>query len=94
MRSQFARHGSPELIISDNGPQFSGGDFKEFTQLVDVEHVTSIRRYPHGNGQAEQAIGTVKISTRKALKDGSDVQLALHSFRESVCEGYSASLDS
>ena len=91
MRSQFARHGSPELLVSDNGPQFSCREFRTFTQLWDIEHVTSSPRYPQSNGQAERAIGTVKNLMKKAWEDGSDVQLALQSFRNTVSEGYSAS---
>ena len=87
MRSQFARHGSPELLVSDNGPQFSCSEFRTFTQLWDIEHVTSSPQYPQSNGQAERAIGTVKNLMKKALEDGSDVQLALPSFRNTVREG-------
>ena len=91
MRSQFARHGSPEVLVSDNGPQFACREFRTFTQLWDIEHVTSSPRYPQSNGQAERAIGTVKNLMKKAMEDGSDVQLALQSFRNTVREGYSAS---
>ena len=48
-------------------------------------------RYPQSNGQAERAIGTVKSLMKKAIEDGSDVQLALLNFRNTVHEGYSAS---
>ena len=91
MRSQFARHGSPEVLVSDNGHQFSCREFRTFTQLWSIDHVTSSPRYPHSNGQAERAIGTVNNLMKKALEDGSDVQLALQSFRNTVREGYRAS---
>ena len=91
MPSQFARHGIPEVLISDNGPQFSCGEFREFAQRWDFQHVTSSPRYPQSNGQAERAIGTVKSLMKKAIEDGSDVQLALLNFRNTVREGYSAS---
>ena len=41
MRSQFARHGSLEVFVSDNGPQFSCREFRTFIQLWDIDHVTS-----------------------------------------------------
>ena len=62
-----------------------------FTQLWDIEHATNSPRYPQSNGQAERAIGTVKNLVKKMLEDGSDVQLAWQSFRNTVREGYSAS---
>ena len=70
VRSQLARHGSPEVLVSNNGPQFSGGEFRTFTQLWDIEHVTSRPRYTQSNGQAERTIGTVKNLMKKALEDG------------------------
>ena len=91
MQSQFARHGSPEVLVSANGPQFACREFRTFTQLWDIEHVTSSPRYPQSNGQAERAIGTVTNLMKKALEDGTDVQLALQSIRNIVREGYSAS---
>lgn len=91
MRSQFARHGSPELLMSDNGPQFSCGEFQEFAKKWDIEHITSSPRYAQSNGQVERAVGTVKNLVKKAIDDGGDIQLALLSFRNTVREGYSAS---
>ena len=91
MRLQFARHGVPEVVMSDNGPQFSCGEFREFAQRWDFEHVMSSPRYPQSNGQVEQDFGTVKNPVKRAMEDGSDVQLALLNFRKTVRDGYSAS---
>ncbi|KAK2175926.1 hypothetical protein NP493_696g02020 [Ridgeia piscesae] len=77
--------------MSDYGTQFSYGEFKEFTQRWDFEHVTSSPSYPQCNGQVERAIGTVTNIVKKAMEDGSDVQLALLNFRNTDREGYSAS---
>ena len=76
-RSQFAYHGSPELLASDNGHQFSCREFRKFTQLWDIEHVTSSPRYPQSNGQAEWTTRSVNNMLNKALEDGSDAPLAL-----------------
>ncbi|KAK2184104.1 hypothetical protein NP493_283g06029 [Ridgeia piscesae] len=78
MRSQF------KVVMSDNGPQFSCGEFREFAQKWDFEHVTSSPRYHQSNGQVERAIGTVKNIVKKAMEDGSDVQLALLNFRNTL----------
>ena len=32
IRSIFARHGIPEMFVSDGGPQFSSYEFKQFAQ--------------------------------------------------------------
>ena len=74
-----------------NGPQFSCGEFREFAQRWDVEHVTSSPRYHQSNDHVERAIGTVKNIVKKTMEDDNDVQLALLNFRNTVGEGYSAS---
>ena len=39
-KSIFARHGIPEVVMSNNGPQFSPGAFKQFSEKYQFEHVT------------------------------------------------------
>ena len=80
MRSQFKRHGSPEVLVSDNGPQFSCREFQTFTQLWDIDQVTSSPRYQQRNGQAERAIGTVNNLMKKRWK------MAVQNFRNTVRE--------
>ena len=57
LKSNFARHGIPDLLISDNGPQYSA---KEFAKSYEFTHKTSSPYHPQGNGEAERAVKTVK----------------------------------
>jgi len=41
LKSIFARHGIPELIVSDNGPHHSSEEFSKFVQEYQCWHVTS-----------------------------------------------------
>ena len=77
MKSIFARHGIPELIISDNGPQYSCQAFSEFANKYQFQHVTSSPLYPQSNGEAERAVKTIK----GLLKKETDPYLALLSYR-------------
>lgn len=41
-------------IISDNGPQFTARDFKEFIRLVGMTHLRTAPNYPQSNGKIER----------------------------------------
>ena len=64
-KSIFARHGIPELVYSDNGPQFHLEAYKLFASEYQFSHVTSSPVYPQSNGEAERAVGTIKSLLRK-----------------------------
>ena len=66
MKSIYARHGIPEVLVSDNGPQFSAEIFTQFAQNFDFQHQTSSPNYPQGNGEIERAVKTVKSMLEKA----------------------------
>ena len=84
--SIFARHGIPEVVVSDNGPQFSAEAYAKFAQTYGFEHVTSSPHYPKSNGEAERAVQTVK----NLLKKSGDHYLALLAYRTTSLQcGYS-----
>ena len=58
LKSFFARHGIPEVVMSDNGPQYAAETFKQFADKYGFIHVTSSPRYPQSNGEAERAGGS------------------------------------
>ncbi|KAJ7998092.1 hypothetical protein DPEC_G00218970 [Dallia pectoralis] len=50
LKAVFARYGCPEVLVTDNGLQFSCHDFAQFAQDYNFAHVTSSPRYPCSNG--------------------------------------------
>ncbi|KAK7939091.1 hypothetical protein WMY93_002417 [Mugilogobius chulae] len=82
----FARHGIPVTLISDNGPQFSSQEFKDFAENYGFEHTTSSPLYPQSNGLAEKAVQIVKRLFKKATETCSDPYLALLNYRTSPLE--------
>lgn len=85
-KSIFARHGIPEVVRSDNGPQFASEAFHKFAQMWGFSHITSSPLFPQSNGEVERAIRTIK----SLLKKSSDPYLALMAYRASpLANGYS-----
>ncbi|GFO24240.1 Pol polyprotein [Plakobranchus ocellatus] len=77
MKSIFAKFGIPEILISDNGPQFASREFAQFTEVYGILHKTSSPLHPESNGEAERAVRTIKNLLRKA----SDPYIALLNYR-------------
>ena len=87
-KSIFARHGIPDLVVSDNGPQYSSEAYANFARKFQFEHITSSPHYPQSNGEAERAVQTVK----NLIKKDGDPYLALLSYRSTPLKcGFSPS---
>ena len=72
----------PEIVISDNGPQFGSEAYRQFAQDFQFEHITSSPYFPQSNGEAERAVGTIK----NLLKKKDDPYLALLAYRATPLE--------
>ena len=77
LKSYFARHGVPNVLFSDNGPQYSSKDFTDFAKEWNFCHRTSSPNYPQSNGLAENAVKAAKTLLEKCKLDNSDPHLAL-----------------
>ena len=60
----FFRHDIPEMLKSDNDPQYASEEFAALAKSYGFKLVTSSARYPQSNGQAESTVQTVKKSSR------------------------------
>jgi len=65
LKELFSTHGIPDIIVSDNGPQFSSDVFVLFATEYGFVHVTTSPKYPRANGEVERAVRTVKALLRK-----------------------------
>lgn len=82
VKSIFARHGVPVVLMSDNGLQFVSSLFKDFASEYGFTHTTSSPRYPQANGKAQWAVATVK----GLWKEGGDYAKALLSHQATPLE--------
>ena len=72
LRYLFSTHGMPDVIVSDNGPQFRCKEFRDFAQECDFYHQTSSPGFPQANGEAESA---VKIAKKILQQESPDTAL-------------------
>ena len=76
LKSTFATHGLPEMIVSDNGTMFTSQEFKIFTQRNGIRHVTSAPYHPSSNGLAERAVQTFKQGMKKQRQGTVETKVA------------------
>ena len=53
LKDTFSRHGIPQTLVSDNGPQYSCTLFKDCAKEYGFTHLTSSMRYPQANGEGK-----------------------------------------
>ena len=80
LKMVFSRHGIPETVRSDNGPQYSSQEFAQFASAYEFRHTTSSPRFPQSNSEVERMVKTVKQMLRKST----DPYLALLSYRATL----------
>ncbi|CAK9293778.1 unnamed protein product, partial [Gordionus sp. m RMFG-2023] len=77
LRNYFARFGLPRYIVSDNGTQFTGSEFKTFLFKNNIKHFRSAPYSPKSNGLAERYIRTIKTRFYAGRRCGTPDQLNL-----------------
>ena len=83
LKGIFARHGIPETMRTDNGPQFQGEDFRKFCRTWGIKHVTSSPGFPQSNGKVESAVKIIK----NIIKKEKDLWLGILAYRASPLLG-------
>ena len=69
----FVRFGVVDCVVSDNGNQF-----KEFSEIFQIKHITTQQYHPRSNSQAECFVDTLKRALKKA--SGTPMDKALQQF--------------
>jgi transposase InsO family protein len=91
LKTIFDEHGIPEVIRSDNGPQYSSSEFRRFAEEYGFRHITSSPHFPQSNGFIERMIRTVKQIFNKAHDSKSDLHLAMMTYRATPSDHHTPS---
>ncbi|XP_037906145.1 uncharacterized protein K02A2.6-like [Hermetia illucens] len=67
LEEKFITFGYPEIIVSDNGSQFTSEEFRNYCR---IKHVTSSPYHPKTNGLAERFVRTFKERMKASEYDG------------------------
>jgi transposase InsO family protein len=70
LRLLLSTTGPPEEIVSDNDPQFTSSEFKEFTRLNGIKHTLVPPYNPQSNGFAERGVQIIKKALNSKEVDG------------------------
>ena len=72
LRTLFATHGIPEIVVSDNGTAFTSAEFSQFMTKNGIRHVKIAPHHPSSNGLAERAVKTFKEGMKKCISSSSE----------------------
>ena len=83
MRSSFAKFGLPEILVTDNGTNFTSAEFEKFLKANDIQHTRTEPYHPTSNGLAEHAVQSFKLGMKKITAGSFEARVAkfLFSYR-------------
>ena len=80
LREMFACYGPTEQVVTDNGPQFTSAEFRQFLTASGIKHILCSIYHPTSNGAAEHLVQTVKLALKAECQKGVLVGQVLVSF--------------
>ena len=81
LKEMFSEHGIPEVLCSDNSPQYASAQFTDFCIAWDISHKTSSPHYLQSNEFAKACVKSAKHSLQWAKYKGANPHLALLALR-------------
>ena len=84
LRSIFATHGLPEILVTDNGTCFTSAEFQDFIQGNGIRHIKTSPYHPASNGLAERSVQTLKEYLKKNDTDDLNTNISRFLFRNRI----------
>jgi transposase InsO family protein len=72
IKTIICHFGIPAEIVTDNGTQFTGSQFRELLGGLQIRHHFSSVEHPQTNGQAEAANKVILNGLKKRLENGKE----------------------
>ena len=91
LKCQFERQGIPDVVISDNGPQFACEKFTSFANEWGFENRTGSPGHQQTNGKAQAAVKDAKRLLRKTKDSKGDKYLGVLALRNTPTEAMGTS---
>ncbi|XP_054272756.1 uncharacterized protein K02A2.6-like [Macrosteles quadrilineatus] len=77
LRTLFAAYGLPEELVSDNAPNFTSAEFREFLSRNGIKFTLSPPYHPASNGAAERCVQEVKKNLQRQVIESQLVGVTL-----------------
>ena len=84
-------HGTPNVIITDNGTNYASREFTKFATEWEFQHITTSPHHHKANGRAEAAVKIVKHMLQKVNSEGGDIYKSILEWRNTVTPGSTSS---
>lgn len=86
LRRSFCNFGIPDMVVSDNAPNFVSEEMEQFCKNNGIKHVTPAPYNPASNGLAERAVQTLKEGLRNFSKGSLETRICrfLYNQRKTV----------
>ena len=80
LEKHFTRHGIPETLRTDNGPNVISHEVEEFLDELGIKHKRTIPLWPRANGQVERQNRSLLKAMRAAQAEGKPWQQELQKY--------------
>ena len=91
LKAHFARHGTPDTVVSDDATQYVSAPFKAFTRNWGFTHEKISPGNSQANGAAEAAVKIAKRILRQSQSSREDPHVALLNLCNTPTEGLNTS---
>ena len=81
MKAIFSEIGVPKTLVSDNGPYYTGDQFKKTMNHLGITHITTSPHHNQSNGLAEGYVKITKNLLSKAKEPGQDYHEVISVYR-------------